>query len=393
MTYFVLYERRFFDITKCPLCGNEDQKYFGVNNKGETYCRRCVSFIGEEAKNEIFLNSFGHLEINYELSEDQKRVSDEVFKNYRNKENTLIYAVCGAGKTELVYQTIEFVLKNGGRVGFGIPRRDVVIELSERLKSAFKGYKVISLYGGHTSDLNGDIICLTTHQLYRYENYFDLLILDEVDAFPFKDDFVLNAFFKRSVKGNYIIMSATPSEKLLDEYKKGNNKVVTLFKRYHSKKIPEPTLFVAPKIICYLYLIYKVRKILSETDFPLLVFAPTIEECENLYTLLKIFAKQGYLVHSKRKDRAKTIQKFRDKEFRYLVTTSVLERGITLKNLQVIVFNSSSFIYTKEALIQIAGRVGRKIGATNGEVIFIGQRKTEEMVQARATIQDANKNL
>ena len=188
-------------------------------------------------------------------------------------------------------------------------------------------------------------------------------------------------------------MSATPSEKLLDEYKKGNNKVVTLFKRYHGKKIPEPTLFVAPKIICYLYLIYKVRKILSETDFPLLVFAPTIEECENLYTLLKIIAKQGYLVHSKRKDRAKTIQKFRDKKFRYLVTTSVLERGITLKNLQVIVFNSSSFIYTKEALIQIAGRVGRKIGATNGEVIFIGQRKTEEMVQARATIQDANKNL
>ena len=84
------------------------------------------------------------------------------------------------------------MLKKGLQVGFAIPRRDVVIELSQRLADAFKNYNVICVYGGHTANLEGDIICLTTHQLYRYEKYFDLLIL----AYPSKkyQAFDLNFF-------------------------------------------------------------------------------------------------------------------------------------------------------------------------------------------------------
>ena len=284
------------------------------------------------------------------------------------------------------------MLKKGLQVGFAIPRRDVVIELSQRLADAFKNYNVICVYGGHTVNLEGDIICLTTHQLYRYEKYFDLLILDEVDAFPFKDNFVLESFFERSVRGKHVLMSATPSEKLLSKYKKEGYSIVTLFKRYHGKKIPEPSIFVNLKLVNYLYLFFKFRKFIKE-EKPLLVFAPTIEECENLYSVLKLFKISGNYVHSKCKDRSLRIEKFRNNEYKFLVTTAVLERGVTLKNLQVIIFNASSFIYTKEALIQISGRVGRKKDATDGEVIFIGCRKTKEMVQARETIIDANKNL
>ena len=98
------------------------------------------------------------------------------------------------------------------RVGFAIPRKDVVYELSIRFKNTFKKAKIVSLYGGNTEILEGDIICLTTHQLYRFNNYFDLLILDELDAFPYKDNDVLYNIFLRSIKGNYILMSATISE-------------------------------------------------------------------------------------------------------------------------------------------------------------------------------------
>lgn len=266
------------------------------------------------------------------------------------------------------------------------------MELAERLKSAFKGYNVISVYGGHNSLLTGDIICLTTHQLFRYQNYFDLLILDEVDAFPFKDDFVLENFFEKATKGNHVLMSATPSEKLIKKYSSDNNQIVKLFKRYHGKKIPEPEIFVNLSLFNYLYLFYKFCKILKNNK-PLLVFSPTIGECENLYLILKLFPFKGNYVHSKCKDRGERIQKFRDGEYKYLVTTAVLERGVTLKNLQVIIFNASSFIYTKEALIQISGRVGRKKDATDGEVIFIGTRKSKEMVSARQTIIDINKSV
>ena len=319
-------------------------------------------------------------------------MSSAVLNNYKKKINTLIYAVCGAGKTELVYATIEFALKNHLQVGFAIPRRDVVIELATRLQDAFKNYKVICVYGGHNSVLEGDIICLTTHQLFRYEKYFDLLILDEVDAFPYKDNDVLESFFERSVRGNHVLMSATPSEKLLSKYHQKDHDVVTLFKRYHGKKIPEPSIFVNLKIVNYFYLCFKFCRFMKE-DKPLLIFAPTIEECENLFMIMRLFKVSGNFVHSKCKDRSLRIEKFRNHEYKFLVTTAVLERGVTLKNLQVIIFNASSFIYTKEALIQISGRVGRKKDATDGEVIFIGTRKTKEMVEARQTIINANKSL
>ena len=102
-----------------------------------------------------------------------------------------VFRVFGAGKTELVYKVIFYALSHKQTVAFAIPRRDVVIELFPRIKNAFPNSKVVTVYGGHTGSLTGDIVLLTTHQLYRYEKYFDLIIIDEIDAFPFKDNFVL----------------------------------------------------------------------------------------------------------------------------------------------------------------------------------------------------------
>jgi len=50
-------------------------------------------------------------------------------------------------------------------------------------------------FGDHHDALTGNIIVLTTHQLFRYEDYFDLLIFDEIDAFPYVGDLVLESFF------------------------------------------------------------------------------------------------------------------------------------------------------------------------------------------------------
>ena len=377
-------------IFKCELCGNEDKIYIGYRN-GKPYCRRCISFIGENAdKAKISHSSFGYLKLDYKLSDDQKRISKKVLENYIKNENTLIYAVTGAGKTELVYEVIEYCLKRGKQVGFVIPRRDVVIELYKRIKGAFKNYKVIAVYGGNTNDLEGQLICLTSHQLYRYKNFFDLLIMDEIDAFPYKDNFTLNSFFKRAVKGNYILMSATPSEKLKEEFSKKGNNMVKPFKRYHGENLPVPRLILLPLPIGFIYLVYKTLKFQKEKK-PVLIFTPTISECEFLRKLLKYSVSKGFLVHSKRKDRLETIEKFRKNEYDYLVTTAVLERGVTLKNLQVIIFNASSYIYDKDTLVQISGRVGRVIGATKGEVIYISNKKTEAIKESINDIKRFNK--
>ena len=77
-----------------------------------------------------------------------------------------------------------------------------------------------------------------------------------------------------------------------------------------------------------------------------------------------------------------------------MVTTSVLERGVTLKNLQVIVLHADEEnIYDAATLIQIAGRVGRKKGFEKGDVLFLGEKKTESIKSAIGEIEKSNENL
>ncbi|MNU00243.1 hypothetical protein D3C72_2433180 [compost metagenome] len=66
------------------------------------------------------------------------------------------------------------------------PRKDVVLELAPRLAKAFGGRKVVALYGGSGERWEqGDITLATTHQLMRFYQAFDLVIIDELDAFPY----------------------------------------------------------------------------------------------------------------------------------------------------------------------------------------------------------------
>ena len=109
--------------------------------------------------------------------------------------------------------------------------------------------------------------------------------------------------------------------------------------------------------------------------------------------MIKILVKNGTFVHSKCKVRTQKIKKFKNGEYDYLVTTAVLERGVTFKDLQVIIYDADSEIYDSQALIQISGRVGRKIDAPEGEVIFLVNKRTDQITQAITTIENKNRNL
>lgn len=374
----------------CPVCLNQDEKYIGYKNN-KPYCRKCITFNGskEVIKNSPSKNVAFHLD--YQLSIKQQEVSNNILKAYQEKKNVLLHAVCGAGKTELVFQTIEYCLKLGNQVGIAIPRKDVVIELTPRIKKAFPNSVITSVYGGHTKDLVGDIILLTTHQLYRYKEYFDFLVIDETDAFPFADNDLLHQMFNLSLKGTYVMMSATPLPFMEDKIKKEKGVILNLFQRYHGHPLIEPKYKVLP-LFKYAFILYQLKKFLKDKK-PVLVFTPTIEIAENTYNFLKVFLKYGNVVHSKKEDREKLVQDFKDGELKYLVTTSILERGITIKNMQVIVSNSDHPLYNQHTLIQISGRVGRKSDAYDGEVIYVCSKVTESMRQSVLKIKEANAYL
>ena len=375
----------------CPKCGNSNPKYIGYKN-GEPYCRFCITLRGDNANEYDYSGNEVELSLNYNLSKEQKEISERVIFNFKRGYDTLINAVCGAGKTELVYGVIEYALKRHLSICFAIPRKDVVIELEERIKSAFPNNTVVAVYGGNTRILTGDIVLCTTHQLFRYPNYFDLIILDEIDAFPFANNHLLECMYLRSKRGNAVLMSATPSIDVIKEFSKPNHEILELNIRFHHKDIPVPKIIIRPYYLKFIYLVKFLKKCQKE-DKQVLVFAPTIFHAETLYSSLSFYVDKGNYVHSKKTDRSQIITDFKKKKYSYLVSTAVLERGVTLKNLQVVVYEADHDIYDTKSLIQISGRVGRKLDAYEGEVIFLANTVSKSMEKARKNIIGKNKYL
>ncbi|MFA6874084.1 MAG: DEAD/DEAH box helicase [Bacilli bacterium] len=376
-------------IYTCPRCGNKDPRYIGIRN-GQPYCRRCIMFRGKEADPSFSPKGGISLTLSYPLSKKQEEISRRTKELLLSGHNVFLNAVTGAGKTELVYASMEAYLKLGKRVGFATPRKDVVVDLKPRIEEAFPSARVVAVYGEHNTLLEGDILVLTTHQLFRYVCYFDLLIVDEIDAFPYRGDEVLHAFFKRSLRGQYVLLSATPDKEDLNAIKKDSGVVLSLSERYHGGDLPLPVFCPASYYPSFFLCAHHLRRFKKE-NFPVFIFVPTIEIGRKLFFFLRLLFRGGSFVSSKESLRRVDIEKFKKGEFQYLVTTSILERGVTVRNLQVIVFSADHDLYTSSTLIQIAGRVGRKVGATRGEVLFIGEVKTTSIDTTIQTIDRTNR--
>lgn len=106
-----------------------------------------------------------------------KKISDQLVSNTSSKKPTLIHAVTGAGKTEMIYASIASVVNQGGWVCIASPRVDV------RLARDFS-CEVCLMHAQSLAYKRCPIIIATTHQLMKFYKAFDLLIVDEVDAFP-----------------------------------------------------------------------------------------------------------------------------------------------------------------------------------------------------------------
>ncbi|MFD3446544.1 DEAD/DEAH box helicase [Microbacteriaceae bacterium 4G12] len=326
--------------------------------------------------------------------------SEAVVKAISQKESCLVWAVCGAGKTEVLFHGIDTALQKGERVCIATPRTDVVLELSPRLKQAFPTIQVASLYGG--SPDRGKLSSLTiatTHQLLRYFHAFDTLILDEADAFPYSVDQTLQYAVEQARKpvSSIIYLTATPNESWKKEVRKGERKAVTISARYHQKPLPLPSFSwcgnwqrkvkrqALPTVV--------LRWVDSHLMYhrPVFLFVPHIAQIEPIVSCLKKRNPHIEGVHAEDPQRKEKVAAFRKGEIPLLVTTTILERGVTVPNLQVGVLGAEDKIFTESALVQIAGRAGRNAQFPDGDVIYFHYGKTEAMVAARNHIQKMNK--
>lgn len=368
----------------CPLCGNRDIRYFTVGTRGE-YCRKCVMYVSnaeaESGKRDWDCGDEQYL-LDYPLTKHQQTVSNQI----REKvvlSDVLVDAVCGAGKTELVLGAIEDALLVRKKVGWAIPRRQVVLELKERLERLFSSLDVVAVCQGYTEKTDGDLILCTTHQLYRYRDWFDLLILDEPDAFPYKGNEMLANFASNACRGKMIYLTATPDEKLIAEVDSGNMASVQLNARPHGYPVIVPKVKLMPNVICLLFLFFRIKD-----NRRWLIFVPTRRIAKTLASLLQV----DYLT-SQSEQKENIIERFRSLEKRILVATTILERGVTFEDIDVIVLFADHPVFDTASLIQISGRVGRSFHFPKGECIFLSRSKTLAVSSCLRKVEGANRSV
>ena len=83
--------------------------------------------------------------------------------------------------------------------------------------------------------------------------------------------------------------------------------------------------------------------------------------------------------------------KLRHGEIQGLLTTTILERGVTIPKVNVAVVGAEEEIFTESALVQIAGRVGRSKEHPHGDCVFFHYGKTNAMLEAIQQIKQMNK--
>ncbi|MFE8696486.1 DEAD/DEAH box helicase [Cytobacillus sp. FJAT-53684] len=397
----------------CIRCGNKDLHFFGrfpCARCGEDclYCRKCI-MMGRVSACTPLISWTGpdqqlestSLQLSWagSLSDGQQTASKRVVQAINENKEQLVWAVCGAGKTEVLFEGIDAAITAGKRVCLATPRTDVVLELTPRLKKVFPNIQVASLYGGSEDrHLNAPLTITTTHQLLRFYQAFDTVILDEVDAFPYSVDESLQYAVRQSRKtlSSMIYLTATPNEKWQAECIKGKREYVTIPARYHRHPLPVPSFQWCGNWEKGLQKKRLPRNIIQwinkrlDAEKQCLLFIPKIDKMEKILPLIRLLHPKIEAVHAEDPKRKGKVQAMRNKEIPLLLTTTILERGVTFPNIDVAVLGAEDRIFTESALVQIAGRVGRSAAAPGGEITFFHYGKTDAMIRARKQILQMN---
>lgn len=395
---------------RCYRCNHVTAKSLGALPQGEFYCPHCIN-LGRVST----LNKFYHVpEPNQftvtepvltwkgKLSPLQQQASEKISRGMADHVQQLLWAVTGAGKTEMMFAGIAAAIERGERIGIASPQVDVCLELFPRLKAAFANCDIALLHGRQELPYHyAQLTICTTHQLLRFYHAFDNLIIDEVDAFPYAANASLLYATKQAIKenGGCLYLTATPGDALLREIKSKRLVVNYLPLRYHGHLLPQIKVRLAfgwrrrlerqqlpPQVI------QQLQETLREGHH-FLLFVPHIADLALVEAALRhsFTTFRFATVHASNLERLEKVQKMRDGDYDFLVTTSILERGVTFPEIDVYVLGADDPVFSSSALVQIAGRAGRSQSRPTGRVIFWINCNCRQVNQAVSQVKYLNR--
>lgn len=392
------------------------------------------------------------LRIPFRLTHAQQRASGRVrrFIETSDSKQFLVWAACGAGKTEVACAAIALTLRQGGVVLYVAPRQSLASELHERLSGFFPSVEVALRTGQRQlGSIDARLTVCTAHQTLRFKHYADLVVFDETDAYPCEPGGYLERAVQRSVRhrGKIVCLTATPDSAMFERLQDGSLPFALIPERHHGKPVPVPQVVSSSGSLhrgmdglpgnpgerwarkCLLEALHTdspcrglgraqcplsrtreaAARLLSRQEICLLcvaaadpsrtlVFVPTIALVELYRSALEGVLSHCWqdtrwgFCHSRLPDNESEVRKLRNRELDCIVTTTVLERGITIPGVNVIVARADSPVFGSRTLVQMAGRAGRTSDCPTGRVLFCVRRVTTEVKRAVSMIRFMNES-
>ncbi len=192
------------------------------------------------------------------LSAEQNEAFEKLLSNYRKNEFnvSLLYGITGSGKTQVLLNIADEVLKNNKSVIFMVPE----IALTAQFISLFKnryGEKVVLLHSKLSNWQRFDawkkiqnnqatVILGTRSAVFAPVSNLGLIVIDEEHEFTYKSESTprfdtrdVAKYLCKLCKASLILSSATPSVESYYKAKEKKYSLVTLKNRYANAQLPE----------------------------------------------------------------------------------------------------------------------------------------------------------
>lgn len=318
--------------------------------------------------------------IPFELTDDQKRATNEIFLDLHkpNAMNRLLQGDVGSGKTIVAIISSYAVVTAGYQVALVAPTLVLAKQHYQTFSQLLKGFNIeISLLTSDTPlkerttildnlQSGKTNIIIGTHSLMQETiNFANLgfVIIDEQQRFGVEQRRKIR---EKGLNPDLLVMTATPIPRTL---------AISLFESTELSIInekPKNRKVVKTKIIDFENLNRAYDLVGKELNLnrQIYVVCPLIDDKQNNQNIsveeaFKIFKKRFKntrisILHGKMSEQEKTtvFNDFSNQKIQILISTTVIEVGVNVKNAStIIIFNANSFGLSQ--IHQLRGRVGR----------------------------------
>ena len=335
----------------------------------------------------------------FKLTSDQLKSIGDIYTDLVEKYrmNRLLQGDVGSGKTIVAIVSMYINYLSGYQSALMAPTEVLAVQHYNNVKDLFKKYNInVALLIGKTTKkekrkinedlINGNIdVIIGTHALFTddvlYKN-LGLVITDEQHRFGVNQRANLK---NKGISPDILYMSATPIPRTYALTLYGDMKISNIKTLPNGKKDIITTIKKENEIKDVLNSMYRELK----SNHQIYVIAPLVEESDkvdfnNVYELEekmnKAFGKlyKVGVLHGKMTSKGKeeVMEKFKNNEIQILISTTVIEVGVDVKNATMIVI-FDAYMFGLSSLHQLRGRVVRN--DLQSYCILISNHETERL--------------